>query len=70
MLKVHQSKLKEVFPKIKDHRVDPQLPNRDHVLSFDFPSYPVIWQDGSELILSETEWSVYPVNRESPGRQA
>nr|WP_298935595.1 SOS response-associated peptidase family protein [uncultured Dyadobacter sp.] len=54
---------KEVFPKIKDLRVSPQLPNRDHVLSFDFPSYPIVWRAGSELILSEMEWSVYPVNR-------
>ncbi|OJV13989.1 MAG: hypothetical protein BGO21_20495 [Dyadobacter sp. 50-39] len=57
---------KEVFPKIKDLRVSPQLPDRDHVLSFDFPNYPIVWRDGTELILSEMEWSLDPVYEKNP----
>ncbi|MCF0075602.1 SOS response-associated peptidase [Dyadobacter sp. CY261] len=57
---------KEIFPKVKDQRVSLIPPGGDHVLSFGFPEYPIISRQGSELILSEMEWSVDPVYEKDP----
>jgi putative SOS response-associated peptidase YedK len=57
---------KEIFPKVKDQRVSLIAPGGDHVLSFGFPQYPIISRQGSELILSEMEWSVDPVYEKDP----
>jgi len=58
---------REVFPKVKDQRI--RLDggkDREHVLSFGFPEFPIISRQGSELILSDMEWSVDPTYEKDP----
>lgn len=57
---------KEVFPKIKDKRIIQDSPVYDHISSFAFPEYPVIARQGTELVLSEMEWSLDPVYEKNP----
>lgn len=57
---------KEIFPKVKDQRVSLIAPGGDHVLSFGFPEYPILSRQGSDLVLSEMEWSVDPVYEKDP----
>lgn len=57
---------KEVFPKIKDKRIIQDSPVYDHLSAFAFPQYPVITRQGTELILSEMEWSLDPVYEKDP----
>lgn len=57
---------KEVFPKIKDKRIVQDSPVYDHISSFAFPQYPVITRQGTELVLSEMEWSLDPVYEKNP----
>lgn len=59
---------KEVFPRIKDTRVEP-VKNQDHILSFGFPSCPIISRQGPEIILSDMEWSVDPLYEKDPAQR-
>ena len=58
--------IREVFPKVKDQRVTLESPNQEHVLSFGFPSFPILSRQGAELILSDMKWSVDPTYEKGP----
>lgn len=57
---------KEVLTKIKDKRIVQDSPVCDHIGSLAFPVYPVVTRQGSELILSEMEWSLDPFYEKNP----
>lgn len=57
---------KEVFPKVKDQRISHDSSSQEHILAFGFPAYPIISRQGTELILSDMEWSVDPLYEKDP----